>query len=171
MLEYEVGHQERNVVASLTQGRQVQLDHIQTVKEISSKNTGGGKFLQITVAGGNHTRAYFDHLGAANRHHFTFLQHPQKLHLQSRARLAHFVEKDSAFAGVFKNAALVGGRARERALNVTKQFRLEQRFRQRSAIDGDERRASARTMRMYRSRDQFFAGARFARHQDRSGRI
>ena len=46
---------------------------------------------------------------------------------------------------------------------------FQQRFRQGPAIDRNERRASARTMRMYRSRDEFFARARFARYQDRGG--
>src|SRR5258705_8445438 len=148
-----MGHQKRDVISSLTQRRQMELDYIQSVKQISSKSTCGGQFLKITIAGRDHTCVHLDHFGSADRHNFSFLQYAQKLHLQSGTRLAYLVEKNSALARVFEDAALVPGRAGERALNVTKQFRLEQGFRQRSAIDGDERRGSTRTMRVYRSRD------------------
>src|SRR6185312_9221483 len=155
-----------NVFAPLAQWRQLQLDHIQPVEQISTESTRSGKFLKITIAGSNHTRSHLNHFGPADRHHFAFLQHTQKLDLQPGTSLAYLVQKNSAFAGVFKDAALSSGRSSERALNVAKQFRLQQRFRQRSTIDGNEGRAGARTMRVYGSRNQFFARARFSRYQD-----
>src|SRR6266550_8208727 len=103
----------------------MQLDHIQSVKKISSKSARSGQFLKITIARRYHTRVDLNHFGPADRHNFTFLQHAQQLHLQAWARLTYLVEKNGSFTRLFKDATLVAGRAGKRPLHVTKQFRLE----------------------------------------------
>src|SRR5258705_10845661 len=106
-----MGHQKRDVISSLTQRRQMQLDYIQSVKQISSKSTCGGQFLKITIAGRDLTRVHLDHFGPADRHNFSFLQYAQTLHLQSATRLTYHVVKNVDLARMFEVTELVTDRA------------------------------------------------------------
>jgi hypothetical protein len=99
------------------------------------------------------------------------LQHAQEFGLRRGAHLAHFVEKQHTRRRQLDlpGLALVG--AGERSTLVAEQFRFDQRFRQRGAVDRHKRAVLARRAPMNQSRDNFLAGARFALQEHRrSGR-
>ena len=58
--------------------------------------------------------------------------------------------------------------AGERAAHVAEQLGLEQRLRQRAAVERDERLLAPQRVEVDRPRDELLAGARLARHQDRA---
>ena len=62
---------------------------------------------------------------------------------------------------------LVPGRAGERALFVTEEFAFEKIFRNRGAVDFDERAGGALRMFVNGARDQIFSDAAFAAEQHR----
>ena len=67
--------------------------------------------------------------------------------------------------GHLELARLVAIGAGEAALHVPEQLRLEQRFGNAGAVDGDKRAAGARAARVDRARDELLADAAFAGDQ------
>ena len=63
---------------------------------------------------------------------------------------------------LLEDALAIGDGAGERAAHVPEQLRLEQRFGDRAAVDGDERPRRAPAVRVDRARDQLLAGAALA---------
>ena len=94
------------------------------------------------------------------------LQHPQQLHLHARAHGADLVEKQRALVRLLESALPRADRAGERAAHVTEQLGLQQRFRNRAAVERDEPLRAARAVVMDRARDDFLAGAGLAGHED-----
>ena len=81
--------------------------------------------------------------------------------------VADLVEEQRAAVGDFDLARRLLHGARERALLEAEQLRLEQRVRDRRAVDRDERLARARAQRVNRARQDFLARAAFALQQRR----
>ena len=96
-------------------------------------------------------------------------QHAQQFGLQHQRNLADFVQEQRAFVGQFEDAALLRARVRESALFVAEQLAFQQRFRNRRAVDGDERLGLPQALVVQRLGDQVLAGAVFAFQQDGSG--
>ena len=63
---------------------------------------------------------------------------------------------------------LVRARARERAFHVAEELRLEQRLRQRAAVERDERTIAPQRIEVDGARHPFLAGARLAGHEHRA---
>ena len=104
----------------------------------------------------------------AERLELALLQHAQQLRLERRAHRADLVEEDRAAVGQREFALLCRGRAGEGAANVPEQLRLEQRLRNRRAIDLDERHVALRAAVVDRARDQFLPGAGLAGNEHRA---
>ena len=98
---------------------------------------------------------------------FFFLQYAQQLGLHADVDFADFVEKERALVGNLEQSFFLGVRPGERAFLVAEQFRFEQVFVDRCAIDGLEAFADARAGFVNGARDALFAGARFAANQHR----
>ena len=86
----------------------------------------------------------------------------QELDLEARRHLADLVEEERAAVGFLEQALLVRGRARERALDVAEELRLEERLGKRRAVDGDEGPARARARVVDCLGDHLLAGSRLA---------
>ena len=87
----------------------------------------------------------------------------------ARRHLADLVEEDRPLVRQLEAALALGDRAGERALLVPEQLTLEQRLRQRRAVDLDQRPAGEARVAVQHRRDQFLAGAGFA--GDQHGRV
>src|SRR5207253_5438298 len=99
---------------------------------------------------------------AADAPDLALLEHAQELRLQVERQLAELVEKNGAAVRRFERALPRRGRAGERALLVPEQLRLDERPRDRAAVDDDERLVLALGQGMDRLRDQIFSGAGLA---------
>lgn len=95
---------------------------------------------QVAIRRGHDHDARIDRDRAlpANAATLAFLQRSQQLCLDLRCRLSDLVQEDRAAAGDLREPGLVAHRAGERAPDVPKQLRLQQRFRQGHAVDADE---------------------------------
>src|SRR5690606_20187723 len=77
------------------------------------------------------------------------------------------VEEQRTAVRLLELTHLVEARARERALDVPEQEALEQRLRDRGAVDGDVGLVGAPAVPVDRTRDEVLAGAALAADQDR----
>src|SRR5207245_3352659 len=68
----------------------------------------------------------------------TRFQHAQQAHLHIDRHLGNFVEEQRASVGALETTAMCPRSAGEASALVTEELALDQRFRQRSAVHGDE---------------------------------
>ena len=99
-----------------------------------------------------------------------FLQHAQQLGLNARRDLGDLVEEQRAGVRQLEAARAPIDRAGERAALVAEDFVLEQRFRNRRAVDRDERMLASPAELMDRLGDELLAGAGLSIHEHRRGR-
>ena len=95
------------------------------------------------------------------------LERAENLGLERERQIADLVEEERAAMGELEAAGLALCGAGERPLLVSEQLALEQRLRNRRAIDGDERSVIARAERVQRSGEQLLACSALAFEQDR----
>jgi hypothetical protein len=74
----------------------------------------------------------------AHTPNLTLLEHPQEFDLRRRRGITDFIEEDRPPVSDLKKPRLIGHCPRKCAPFVPEQFALEQRFRQRRAIDRHE---------------------------------
>ena len=97
---------------------------------------------QVTVRRGDDASVYLDAALGAHSADFSFLQSSEQLRLDRRSNLADLVQENRAAAGDFEEARLVSNGAGKCASHMAEQFRFEQRFRERRAIDAHEWRGA-----------------------------
>ena len=92
----EVLGQHGNVFAPVSQGRDLDRNHVQTVEQILLELAIGDHLPQIAIRRGDH--AHVDLLASfgAQRLELALLQHAQQLRLQHRAHRPDFIEQDRA---------------------------------------------------------------------------
>jgi hypothetical protein len=74
----------------------------------------------------------------ADRSHLALFQHAQEHRLRGRRQLPDLVEEQRPAVCISHEATSTFMRARERAAHVTKELRLDERFRKRGAVHGRE---------------------------------
>jgi hypothetical protein len=118
---------------------QIERDDRQPVEEILAKAPFG--HFQHGIAVGGADDADIDRLGRAGPHRLDAarLQETQQLDLKADVHLADFIEKQRAAIGRAHGAGVVVDGAGKGPLAVAEQFRFQQVFRDRAAIDRDER--------------------------------
>src|SRR5262249_38278757 len=101
---------------------------------------------------------------------FLFLQHPQKLGLGVHAQFGDFIEKNLSATPLLETSNTLRFGTGKRAAFVAEKFALEQRFGNRSAVNGDERFFRAGAVLVNGPCDQLFASAGFASNKNRDVR-
>ena len=93
---------------------------------------------EVAVGRGDHAHVDLDRVRVADALELALLQHAQQLHLQRRAHRPDFVEEQRALVRLLEPSLPVADRAGERAAHVAEQLGLEQRLRNRAAVERDE---------------------------------
>ena len=153
---------QRDVLPVLAKQRQRDMDDVQSIEEITAEPPGLDFLGEVPVGARDDADVDLDGLGAADCPNLLFLDHAQKLHLQVQRHLADLVEKDRAAVGGDEQPAACLYRAGESALHVPEELAFEERLRDGSAVDWNERLSAPGTGRVDSARDQFLAGAAFA---------
>src|SRR5205823_4279756 len=138
--------------------------------QVGAEAPGAHFLAQVAVGGGDDARARHPRRGLADALVFAVLEDAQQLRLQLRGQLADLVEEERAFARILEVAGLRLLRARERALRVAEERGLDERGRDRGAVEREERRARARRQVVQRVGHALLAAARLALDQRREGR-
>ncbi len=129
--------QERDVVTAFAQGRQIELDDIETMKQILAKFTGGNRGGDVAIGGGDKTDVHAQFLGAADAGKAAIFQKSQQLGLKGLAHIGDFVQENGAAIGLFDAAVFLFDGAGERAAFVAEELAFQKSFRNGGAIDAD----------------------------------
>ena len=105
--------------------------NVQPEEQILPKSPLRHFLLEVAIRGRDQTDIDRQRLRSADAFKLTLLQHAQQLHLNCRTQIADLVEKQCAAIRQLETTLVRLRRRSKRALLVTKQLRLDQRFRQR----------------------------------------
>src|SRR5581483_11710161 len=159
--------EERDVVLPLPERTDLDRKYVQPIEQVLAKTTGGHSLFQVAIRRRDNPdvcqpRAIFTHPLVA-----FLLEHAQELALHVQRHFADFIQKQRAALRSFETASAVLDRAGERAADVSEEFAFKKLFRNRGAVDTNQRLFLPRTATMNFARDQFFAGAGLTRDEDR----
>ena len=140
----QVPDQQRDVAAPLAQARQRDRKDVQAIVEIAPEAAVPHLLGQVAVGRGDDADVDVDRARTAEALDLPLLQHAQQLRLQLERQLADLVEEHGAAVRQLEAADLAGVRAGEGAALVAEQLALDQRRRQRRAVDDHERAVAAR---------------------------
>ena len=147
--------------------RHVQVDDAQAVEEILTELPGGHALGQVAIGRCDDTDVGNRRgLVRTDRLDFTGLEEPEQERLHPQAHFTHFVEEQRAAMRELQLARLVAIGAREAALDVTEQLRLEQRLGQTRAVHRDEGAPRAARSHVDGAGDEVLADPAFAGDQD-----
>jgi serine/threonine protein kinase len=132
--------EQRDVVAALAQRWQAQRHHVEPVVEVGAEVSAVDGRAQILVSRRHHADVDADRIAATDALDHTLLDRAQEARLEIERQLADLVEEHGATGGALDRTDARGVRAGERALVVPEQLALDQRRRNRAAVDHDERR-------------------------------
>ena len=157
--------QQRNVFAPFPQRRQHEIDHVQPIVQVFTKDACGNGFFKVAMRrrqDADIDRACF---GRPDRPDFAFLQYPEQLDLQGRGHVADLVQEYGSALRAHKQAGMVSSCSRKGALDVPEQFRFQQFGGNGAAVDRDKGLRVARAGAVNRAGQQLFTGAGFALDQ------
>ena len=159
---HEVAGEFGDIVDALAQRRHPDREHVQAVVEIFAELAVFDLLDHVAVGRRDQAEVDLDRLLRTDRIDLAFLQRAQQLDLRFERQFADFVEEQRAAVGFLEFADASVDGARERALLVAEQDAFDQVFRDRAAVDGDERLAGALAFALDGACDQFLADAALA---------
>src|SRR5271156_318953 len=157
----------QDVFAAFAQRWNAQGDDVEAGVEVLAKVMRADFGFEVAIRRRDDSRIEVNRALAADALEVLLLQEAQKLGLEGRRQIGNLVEENGAAVGRFEPARLVLHRPGESAAHVAEELALEQLFRQRSAIDDDERLVLTPAPSMDLARDHVLAGAAFSREQNR----
>ena len=98
-LANKVIHQKRDVLRTRSQGRKIDREYIQPVKEIGAKPPFAHHLRQVLIGGRDDTNVNASGACAAEPLELLFLENTQELGLQFERQVADFVEKQRSCVG------------------------------------------------------------------------
>src|SRR5882757_8688911 len=131
--------QQINVLFTLAQRRQMNLDGIQAEQQILAKAPRCSLGRDIHIGRGDDT--YIDAARARRAYALKFarLQNAQQLGLQLQRHVSNFIKKQCAVVGQLKSAYAIDTRIGKRALHMSKQLALKYAFRKSPGVYRDHR--------------------------------
>src|ERR1051326_392037 len=165
LLQEEMG-EERDILEALAQRRDLAGEDGEAVVEVLAHLPVLNGLLRIAVRRGDDARIDVDLLVAADAPELALLEHAQELDLQLDRHLRDLVEEHRPALGQLEVALAALDGVRERALLMAEDLRLDQRRRDRAAVEGDERFVAPARKRVDRVRHDLLARARLADDED-----
>src|SRR5689334_16202508 len=130
----EVTRQQWNVAQPFTQGRQLNGEYREPVKQVLAKEVLLHKHFEVHIGGGNHARVKTKHVAGAQALHLPALQKAQQLGLAGEREFADLIEEDcSAVCRVDLSQPRLH-RPGEGAPRMAKELGFDQRLRNRGTI-------------------------------------
>src|ERR1043166_1921612 len=163
----EVLDERGDVFAPPAQGGDVERDDVEAVEEVCAEAPLPHVFGEVAVGGGDDAHVRLAVARRTDAAEAPLFEEAQELDLNLRRHLADLVQEKRRAVGGFDQSALGGGRAGEGPALVAEELRLEERFGERRAVDGDDGRVGARRARVDEAREHVLASPRLARDDDR----
>ena len=143
--------------------------YVQPVIKILAKLAGLGHFQKVPVGCRDEPDVDLNRLIGADRVDLALLKGAEQFNLYVEAQLTDFNQEQRSTRGFLELTCMFVVGAGESALLVSEQNALNQVFRQRTTVDGNERLACAIGGALDCPCDQFFADARFALDENNPG--
>ena len=157
----------RYVLDSIAQSRHRKRHHVQPVVQILPKFSRLDRRRQFLVRRRNQPCIQRNSSRSAHAFELPFLQHPQQLRLQFRREFADLVQKQRSALRHFDFPLFLRRSSRERTFFMSKQFALQQIFRNRRAINRHKGIFRAAAVVVNCSRHQLFSGPALTLDQHR----
>src|SRR6266851_5200296 len=135
----QVFDEQRNVIHAFPQRGHLDRKYIQPVKEILTECACRHGRLQVAIRGGQYPDIHGNRLAAPDAFQFPLLEHAQQSNLCLHRELTDLVQEDRPAVSRFKTSQASLQCAGEGTLFMPKQFRRDQRRRNRRAIHPNER--------------------------------
>ena len=158
-------HQDRDVLATLAQGRQDDRDDVEAVVQVLAELGLRDELLEVALRSGDHPDVDRNRPRAADALHGAVLQHAQQLHLHGVRDVVDVVEEDRAALGELEPARPILDGAGERPALVAEQLRLDERLGEDRAAHGHERPVPPRARVVNQVGDELLAGSGFPRDE------
>jgi hypothetical protein len=121
----EVGNKQIEVLKSLAQRRDRDLENVKAVVQVLPQFPAFESFVKRAVSGGDHTNVNLDAFFAANPSDLVVFENAKKFRLKLRLHLGYFVQEDGPAIGLLEDPEPPGGCARERTAFVPEQLTLD----------------------------------------------
>src|SRR5579884_3052638 len=96
-----------NIFTPISQRRNLNVEHLQSVQEILTERSLGHEFFQIAITGNDKANVNRSSLGLTNSSNFSFLDNPQEFCLQCRSRVRNFVKENRPSIRRFKQTSAI----------------------------------------------------------------
>ncbi len=101
-------HQQRNIVGTFAQRRQVDGEHVEPIVEIAAEFPVDNHLLEIAVGGGDQPDVGLDQLVAPQTFELLLLEDAQQFRLQLQRHIAHFIKEQGAFCPPARSGRYAG---------------------------------------------------------------
>ena len=156
----------RDVLAAFPQRRDDDVEDVQPVVEILAERLRLHPSFQVLVRRRDDPHVRVDHLRSADPRDLLLLDGAQELRLDRRRDVPDLVEEERPPLGVLELPGPGGGRPRERPLLVAEELGLEERLRDRGAVQRQEGPVRAGAQSVDPPGDEFLPRAAFPGDQD-----
>ena len=126
--------QQGNVLAPLTQGRQLQGDDVEPVVEVLPELALAHQGPQVTMGGGHHADVHLDGLLRPHRHELLLLQDSEQPGLERGGHVPDLIQEERAPVRLTEKPRPAAHRPGKRPADVAEQLALQQTLRQRGAV-------------------------------------
>lgn len=158
--------QQQNILAALAQGRQIDVNGIDTVEQVFAERASGRHPEQIAVGRRDEPAVDLHGQIAAHADDRAALQRRQQFRLQMQRQVADLIEEERTAVGDLELSGTVGARIGEGTLHVAEQFAFEQRLGHGTHIHGHHRTATAMRAAVNLARQHLLARTVFPRNED-----
>src|SRR5215470_9392162 len=157
----------QNVAGTVSQGRNLQLEHVEAIVQVFAKTAAFHSLAQIAVGCGNYAYISVQNAIAAKPLKFTVLQQAQELGLGSKSHLANFIQKQDATSGLLDLSGFGFESSGKSAGFEAEKLGFQEMLRQRRAIHSDKWTIAPGRTAMNKAGNDFFSSARFAQQENR----
>src|SRR6266478_5202255 len=161
----EVLREEEHVAAARPQGRHLYVDHVDPEVEILAEAALLDSRLEVAVGRRDQVDVEGHLLVGADGPHAARLERPQELRLEGERQVADLVEEERTPVRLHEEPPARRVRVGEGAARVPEELALEQRLRERDAVDGDEGTGLPPSPLVEGARDELLSGPRLAGDQ------
>src|ERR1043166_3406757 len=162
----EVADEKRDVLRTLAERRDADLDDIQSMEEVLAELAGLDEIPKILFGRDDDADVDLDRLRGADPLELPLLQDAEQLHLRHRLEVVDVVDENRPRMGALESAGLVGPRVGEGAFDMSEELVLDKALREDAAGHLDERFFLSRRVVVDRLGDELLAGPALAFDQD-----
>src|ERR1700722_20356311 len=160
-LQQKFAYQQRDIFLPVPQGRYVERNDVQAVKEILAEVSLGNLFFQVFIGRGNDPDIDLDGLRGADRGETLFVQRAQNLGLHFEAHVTDLIEEQGPLIGPFKGPELFHRAVWDGAMAITEDLAFDVILGDGGTVQLYKHPIAAQAFAVDSARDQFLPAPSF----------